>query len=158
MRKILIAITLILVGWHKDYFDYGSAVFSNESNNEVVLLRNYISYQYYPKYDTILDNCVSEKCRFIKVAPNSKQTILYWTNVDKLYKTDTISVFVLDKITFDTVSWKNICNDYLIICRYDLSGRNLEELNSVIPYPPSPAMKDMKMFPSYEEIINKEQK
>ena len=42
---------------------------------------------------------------------------------------------------------------YNILCRYDLSGNDIKQLDYTIPYPPSPVMKDMKMYPPYEEVI-----
>ena len=30
------------------------------------------------------------------------------------------------------------------------------QLDYIIPYPPSPVMKDMKMYPPYEEVIKQE--
>ena len=42
-----------------------------------------------------------------------------------------------------------------IFCKYELSVSDLKEINYIIPYPPSPAMKYMKMYPPYEEIIRK---
>lgn len=40
--------------------------------------------------------------------------------------------------------------------RYSLSGHDILNLNYTIPYPPSAAMKDMKMYPPYEEVIKQE--
>ena len=66
---------------------------------------------------------------------------------------------IKDSITFYFV--KNSFFIYLncdnkvfdVICRYELSVGDLQMINYIIPYPPSPEMKNMKMYPSYEEII-----
>ncbi len=31
------------------------------------------------------------------------------------------------------------------------------QLDYIIPYPPSPVMKDMKMYPPYDEVIKQEE-
>lgn len=153
MKKILLITLVIICGCKKDFFYKGSADFYNKSDAEVVLLRDYISYDYNPIYDTVLDyNFDNHRFTFIKVSPNTQFTFLYWHKEDKISAADTFSVFVLDKQVLDTVSWKQICSDYMVLCRYDLSGLDLKQLNSTIPYPPSPTMKDMKMYPPYEEI------
>ena len=157
MKKILLIFIALLYGCNKSYFDKGSAEFYNMTEKDVVLLRDYISYNYYPRHDTALDYNIEHWCRFNKIGKNEKFTFLRWDDMDPLSKSDTISIFILDKQVFDTISWKKICTDYLMLCRYDLSGEDLKTLNSTIPYPPSPAMKDMKMYPPYEEVIKQEE-
>jgi hypothetical protein len=39
--------------------------------------------------------------------------------------------------------------------QYMLSSKELDELNSYIEFPPTPSMKDVVMYPSYDEIIRK---
>lgn len=51
--------------------------------------------------------------------------------------------------------WEGIRDDYDILVRYDLTYDNLKVLNDTIPFPPTEAMKNMKMWPPYEEVVKK---
>jgi hypothetical protein len=69
---------------------------------------------------------------------------------------DTLSVFYFHPDTLSKYSWEVIQNDYKILRRYDLSLEDLIKLKDkydvpVIPYPPTEVMKDMKMYPPYEQ-------
>jgi len=90
------------------------------------------------------------------IAENTKSCVFA---VDKpLHKLcDPIHIFVIDNDTMRKNDLSLILERYNIICRYDLSGSDIVALNYTIPYPPSPAMKDMKMYPSHEEIIKQEE-
>ena len=48
---------------------------------------------------------------------------------------------------------KQTLDTYNVILRLSMTGADFQYLDYLIPYPPSPAMKDMKMYPPYEEII-----
>jgi hypothetical protein len=153
-KAIIITIIILFVcSCKKDYYDKGTAVFYNKSNQDVILLRDYISYAYFPQYDTAMPCNLEEWCRFVKVGRNEKLSFIHWNDTDKISASDTFSIFVLDKQVFSNYSWKQICDDYMVLCRYDLSGNDLQFLNSTVPYPPTSEMKNMKMFPLYEEII-----
>ena len=65
------------------------------------------------------------------------------------------SVFFLSFETYLEKGWEGIRDDYDILVRYDLTYDNLKALNDTIPFPPSEAMNNMKMWPSYEEVIKK---
>ena len=62
-----------------------------------------------------------------------------------------LQIYILDVHIFDTNSWKTVVEDYLILQRYDLTPDDVKALNWSIPYPPTPAMKNMKMYPPYKE-------
>jgi len=64
---------------------------------------------------------------------------------------DTLSVFFLDPDTLARYDWAIIRRDYKILVRYDLSHNDLKKLNWCIYYPPTEAMKDMKMYPPYKK-------
>lgn len=70
-----------------------------------------------------------------------------------LSDTDTIRVFVLDKKQYDETDWDTIRDQYQILQRYDFAKADLNFLGWHIAYPPTPEMKDIKMWPSYEEAI-----
>ncbi len=62
---------------------------------------------------------------------------------------DTLSIYIFSQDTLDTYGWEEIRDGYKILRRYDLSYPDLEKLKFVIPYPPSEAMKGMKMYPPF---------
>jgi hypothetical protein len=76
----------------------------------------------------------------------------YFNNIPS----DTLSVFYFHPDTLAKYSWEEIQRDYKVLQRYDLSIEDVKMLynkNNVpkIPYPPTDAMKHMKMYPPYEE-------
>ncbi len=76
---------------------------------------------------------------------------LEWEKMFLYIKTDTISIYIFHTDTLNKYSWKEICEDYLVLKRYDFSLEDLKRLKYNIPYPPSPIMRDMKMYPPYED-------
>ena len=69
---------------------------------------------------------------------------------------DTVSIFIFSKDILDKFSWFEIQSGYKILQRYDLSLEDFNRLSNkngvpVIDYPPSEAMKYMKMYPPYEQ-------
>lgn len=90
------------------------------------------------------------------------------SSVYKYYKTDTLSFFIFDNSLIDRKgmndwewvqrAWDNVAKNYKVMARYDLSLEDLNELRDeegviTIHYPPSLEMKDIKMWPPYEEVI-----
>lgn len=72
-----------------------------------------------------------------------------WNKVYKDFKIDTMSVFFFDTDTLNKYPWEEIRKDYKILRRYDLSLQDLEYLEYKIYYPPTPKMRDIKMYPPY---------
>ena len=82
--------------------------------------------------------------------------------IHALNPNDTISVFIINLDTLKSYSWETIRDEYKIMVRYDLSADDIHSMEErdveaayVIPFPPSPVMKNMHMYPSYEEVIAK---
>ncbi|MBO5419075.1 MAG: membrane lipoprotein lipid attachment site-containing protein [Bacteroidales bacterium] len=78
-----------------------------------------------------------------------------WTK--SLSATDTIRVFVFDSEKYKETDWSTIRDQYLILLRYDFTKAELDALGWLIAYPPTPEMKDIKMWPPYEEVIKNAQ-
>ena len=78
-----------------------------------------------------------------------------WTK--SLSATDTIRVFVFDSEKYRETDWAAICDQYLILLRYDFTKAELDALGWHIAFPPTPEMKDIKMWPPYEEAIKNAQ-
>jgi replication initiation and membrane attachment protein DnaB len=69
---------------------------------------------------------------------------------------DTVSIYIFSQDIVDKYDWSEIQSNYKILQRYDLSIKDFEKLSDtksgvpIITYPPTKEMKDMKMWPSYE--------
>lgn len=72
-----------------------------------------------------------------------------WDQAYRKRGTDTISVFILHSDTVKKYSWDIIRSEYKVLKRYDLSLRDLRDLNYTIYYPPTRAMRTIKMYPPY---------
>ncbi len=73
------------------------------------------------------------------------------------FPNDTISVFLFDGKTVETVPWETVVKEYLVLQRYDLSIEDMKKLDRTIHYPPTPEMRDIHMWPPYEEAVKMRQ-
>jgi hypothetical protein len=69
---------------------------------------------------------------------------------------DTLSIFIFNQEILNNYSWEQVQQGYKILQRYDLSLENFKRLSDkngvpVITYPPTGAMKDIKMYPPYSK-------
>lgn len=55
--------------------------------------------------------------------------------------------------SFDERGFPEITFEVPVIARYDIRKKDIEVLNWVISFPPSEAMKDIHMWPPYEQIV-----
>ena len=73
-----------------------------------------------------------------------------WESVYKVnHPSGIMSLTILSCDTLAKYPWEQVREDYNILVRYDLRLQDLYKLNFVIVYPPSEAMKDIKMYPPY---------
>ena len=132
----------------------------------------------------LINSCKhDEELHYIQYANNTEDTIIVFASpkIDTSYAYSSVSYgcneikpshiasapylqdAIKDSIVFYFVrnsfaTYLNCDNKALdVICRYELSPSDLLMLNHVIPCPPSPTMKDMTMYPPYEEIIKQEE-
>jgi hypothetical protein len=89
---------------------------------------------------------------YIKVNIGTLPIENYFNNIPS----DTLSVYYFHPDTVAKYSWEEIQQGYKVLQRYDLSLEDLIKLKNksgvpVIPYPPTAVMKDMKMYPRYEQ-------
>lgn len=75
-----------------------------------------------------------------------------WDNFNKQFPAGYYSVFIIDGETVLEKSWETIRKDNDYIVRYDLTFYDLKTLKQTIPFPPTEDMRDMKMWPPYDEI------
>ena len=133
--------------------------FSYYIPDQIIRTDTLLPMQYYSSsFDEELDGPAPHNpLRFI-IEPGDKSCVecLEGNPLEELYATlshDTLSVFVLHVDTVRQYSWEQICADNNIVVRYDLSKEDvLSFKNHIVPFPPTEAMRDMKMWPPYEEI------
>lgn len=73
------------------------------------------------------------------------------------FPNDTISIFLFDEEIVETVPWETVVKEYLVLQRYDLSIEDFKRLDNDIHYPPTPEMRDIHMWPPYEEAVKMRQ-
>ena len=66
-----------------------------------------------------------------------------------------LSVFVFDQALADSKGWELTFSGNNYIVRYDLSVKDLELLQGTICFPPSELMRNVRMFPAYEEVVER---
>lgn len=76
---------------------------------------------------------------------------LEYEKVFSYLPSDTLSIYIFHTDTLKKYSWDIIKERYMVLKRYDLSLDDLKKLDYTVPYPPSSAMSNMKMFPPYRE-------
>ena len=133
----------------------------NSSNYSIISTINSISIergQYYPNI-SYPDTTLRKTRDFVGVPQeNSEKKYAFegtgtsWELVYKnLMPNDTLSVFIFDAEVLENTDWEEIRDNYMILKRYDLSLEDLQKLDFTLYYPPTEEMKDIKMYPPYEE-------
>ena len=77
-----------------------------------------------------------------------------WERRFEQFPSDTISLFVLDREIYDKTPWEEVREEYMVLQRYDVSLKDLQRLNFRLSYPPTAAMKSIKMYPPYNTDLN----
>lgn len=78
----------------------------------------------------------------------------HYSNWEKYFRTlpnDTLSLFIFHTDTLNKYKWEEIRKNYRVLKRYDLSIEDIQLLDYEIPYPPTEKMKNMRMYPPYDE-------
>ena len=75
--------------------------------------------------------------------------------ISAMSSTDTLRLFLFHRDSVDYLGWNKIRDDYMVLVRYDLSQEDIYNLDAEIHYPPTDAMKDIHMYPPYEEVLEK---
>lgn len=74
---------------------------------------------------------------------------------DSFFPDGYYSVFIIEGQKVIDKGWDGIREDNDIIVRYDLTYDDLVMLDKIIPFPPTEDMKDVKMWPPYDEVVGK---
>ncbi|WCM40833.1 hypothetical protein MG290_07550 [Flavobacterium sp. CBA20B-1] len=114
---------------------------------------------YFEKNESIISNVypdtlIPEQKVQLKVSPHTisyQGGLISIEEVFKKYNIDTLSIYFFDAYVVDNYSWETIREEYKVLKRYDLSIEDIQLLDYEITYPPTEVMKDMRMYPPYEE-------
>lgn len=121
----------------------------NNSDQRVQFWTNRTGENEYP--DTLLYH----KPTGVTIPSNEKVDVaggsISWEKIYQQVKTDTISFFIYNADTLDRYEWNIIKENYMILQRYDLSIYDLQKLDYTLYYPPTEAMRNMKMWPAYNQ-------
>ena len=72
-------------------------------------------------------------------------------NMPRWNYSDTLFLFIFDANVIENTPWEVVARDYLVLRRYDLTLEDLRRLNWQVTYPPTEAMRDVRMFPPFGE-------
>lgn len=147
------AVILLSVSACECWFAFYSFGFKNNSASEL-----YLKYPVYPErwqYGFYPDTTIRFTLytsiipvNFVASEKTTCKTIEGWFSK---FPNDTVSLFIFDAEVVESNSWEKVVDEYLVLQRYDLSIEDFKKLGSLIPYPPTPEMKDMHMYPPYGE-------
>lgn len=144
----------------------------NTGHNSIIFINNTdvpvdVSYELdYPDLDlgTYPIHNMQEHQRRVMPYKESPNPLMFgdinasWESRFPYIKSDTLIIQVFESEIIDTYSWSKIRSDYMILQQYFVSLENLQSINWRISYPPTPEMKDIKMWPPYEEAIKQDEK
>ena len=144
LKFIVLLFFLIMITARCDYSE--GFRFHNNSTSDVYIDLDLYGGILYP------DTAISKTKR--GALYKAGDTFYYTINTAKesiLNQHGTVSLFIFDADTFNIYSWEEIRNGYKILQRYDISVEDFKALRYNISYPPTEAMKNMKMYPPYEQ-------
>ena len=137
--------------------DYYEIDFLNNTESELYVVVRYSVYYestgQYAREDVLCkDSSLYNKKRF---GANWKLSLFTFDEDPEnfLKSTDTLTIFILDKEEYEGKTWSQLVDSAHFRQIYYLSGDDIRLLNSKVPYPPSEAMRNMDMVPSYEEAV-----
>ena len=126
---------------------------NNNTSDTICSLCIYGDYYRFQSVDTLdKDSSIYE----VSIIPaNSSGLVVGISDVDSkfLKSNDTITVFILDKKEYESKIWSQLADSAPFRQVYHLSGDDIRLLKRKVPYPPSEAMRNMDMVPSYEEAV-----
>ena len=134
--------------------EYDVLLYNNTEDDLCVLTkRSYGRVESYMKIDSLYRDS-----SLITVARTQANMLCYIGGWDRdpqdfIKSTDTLTIFILDKEEYEGKTWSQLVDSAHFRQIYHLSGDDIRLLNARVPYPPSEAMRNMDMVPSYEEAV-----
>lgn len=65
-----------------------------------------------------------------------------------------LSVYIFSQEDVDENGWEDVLTNNRYLVRYDLSAKDLDRLSGTIYFPPTEEMKDVKMSPAYQTVLD----
>lgn len=150
-RNLLLLALLLLFGCKVPEYDY-LLQFANNSDNPVYVGISDINDKYKDTTYLYINSSPMQDGEQYKFQSHDTAAYLVYIPWDKIYKQrDTVSFYIFDAKTLETIPWQKVTENYLVLQRYDLSLVDLKKLNWVISYPPIKLMKNMQLYPPYKE-------
>lgn len=143
---LLVSLTFVLTACPEDVIEVESFNFYNNSDKDVCLYLGVAKREnggsLYP------DTMISEVKTMSGSVSLSKNGGYFYYMYNRYKVSDTLCLFIYDADTVNAYSWEEIKSGYKILQRYDL---DIKELDRPIYYPPTEEMKDIPMYPPYEQ-------
>ena len=163
IRNVKNIIKILLLSWicmatkcrDKDSGNCHTAVrISNYSERNIRIAQTFLSI-YYPDPLNIKGfylTASEEKYKIISGELDNSKAARSSSCMEKQFENyKPLIVYVFDADVVENTSWEVVARDYLVLKRYDLTLEDLQRLDWKITYPPTEAMKDVKMYPQYGE-------
>ena len=145
---VLFVVLITSTACPEEITDHSSFMFYNNSNSDVCIYLGVVPQNnggsLYP--DTMLMN------KNVTIGPLLKNS-KYNYDFNRLENNDSLSLFIIDLDTIKKYTWEEIKNGYKILQRYDLRVdlEGLKQLDFIVTYPPTEAMKSVRMYPPYQK-------
>jgi hypothetical protein len=148
--------------WYDSLSERG-VCFNNLSNDSLLVLSGEMGNGWGISYpDTLLPERIPELYgngdQYWNMSPRSIGTLWDMSGRNDRFEDclrsahDTLMVFVILKDTLDKYGWEDVRKNYRVAVRYELSSAEVRSIRYLIPYPPQPFIKDVKMYPSYSHF------
>ena len=157
MKTIIVLLLFMIFTSCADNTGHNSIIFINNTDVPID-----VSYSLdYPDLDLGSYDIHNKQEHQRRIMPNkaSSNPLMFgdinasWEGRFQVLPVDTLIIQVFDSRIIDEYIWSKIRSDYMILQQYFLSLENLQSVDWRISYPPTPEMKDIKMWPPYEEVI-----
>ena len=66
-----------------------------------------------------------------------------------------LSIYVFSQDEVQEIGWESIFKNNQFLVRYDLTKKDLNKLKGKLCFPPDEKMKEVRMYPPYEEVIKR---
>lgn len=122
--------------------------FNNNSDEIVYIHMGYDSIFFY----NLFPNPITEDIYRVDAYSENTLGLQHRNCIEYKFKHgDEVSVFIFDAEILVTTPWDTIGKYYMVLQRYDLMLEDLQKLNWTLSYPPTEAMKNIKMYPPYRK-------
>ena len=163
LNNCIILCCLLFSGCEDIYNKCTTLYFHNNTDYQISVYWELFPPQNPPSPTVYPDTTLPGTCPYLNIRRLDSHSSQRYSCLDSDYQTlynaynvDTISIFVFSTDTLYFYGWPTVQKSYKILQRYDLSIEDCQRLSeksgqrALLPcFPPSPEMKNMKMWPPY---------